>query len=350
MLISTVVGVVMALSGYGYWALVGMAVSLPAVNLVSLWIAVPWRPGLPRRRQGLRSMFHLGGTWTFVGVASYASYNLEKVLLGRYFGAVPLGLYGRAYQIVSLPTELMTSIGTVAISALSRLQQDPDKLRRAFVDCYTLIVSATIPVTFLTAVSAPEIVAVVLGPQWNESSAILRALAPTTLAFALMYPYAWFLASTARNRVSIGTTLLVPPFVISGIVLGLPYGPVGVAMGYSAGVVLLAVPVVIWCGSATGIPARTLWDAIRRPLCAGLGAAGCTLGVKAALQGALPPLMGLTVQAGVLFAVYAWLLLTIFERKTYYVDLVMAVLSRSRSGRVPAHDDPPAEPAGVVGR
>src|SRR5262245_11536966 len=181
MLVGAVAGVPMAKAGFGYWALVAMTVTTPAVATAGMWLAIPWVPSLPKRVPGgLKSMLHLGGTWTFVGLVSYVSYNIEKVLLGRYWGAIPLGLYGRAYQLVSLPTELMNSVGTVAVSALSRLQQDVDKLRRAFTACYSLVVSLTIPVTFICALAAEEIVGVVLGRQWKESAAILRRLAPTT--------------------------------------------------------------------------------------------------------------------------------------------------------------------------
>jgi O-antigen/teichoic acid export membrane protein len=330
-LASTLVGIGMALAGFGYWALVGMTLSVSAVNAVGLWIAMPWMPGKPRRGQDLRSMLHLGGTWTFVGVSSYIAYNVEKMLLGRYWGAVPLGLYGRAYQLISLPTEMMTSVGTVVTAALSRLQHDPEKLRRAFMVSYSFIVSLTIPITLVCALLADQIVAIVLGPRWVESAAILRALAPTTLAFALMYPFAWFFASTAGNRVSIGTALMVPPGVILGIVTGLPYGPVGVAIGYSAGVSLVAVPVILWCRAEARIPMRGLWDAIRRPLWAGLAAGGCTFAVKAALGDAVTPLLALAVEVGAMIAVYAWILLVIFGLKGQYVGLIQSVLGRTGS-------------------
>jgi PST family polysaccharide transporter len=335
-LASAVIGVGMALSGYGYWALVGMAISMPAMAAAGVWIALPWVPGMPRRGLGIRSMFHLGGTWTFVGLVSYAAYNLEKVLLGRYWGAVPLGLYGRAYQLVSLPTELMNSMGAVVVSALSRLQHDPGKLRRAFLASYSLIVSLTIPVTFVCALSAEEIVVIVLGPGWMESAALLRALAPTTLAFALMYPFAWFLASTARNRISIGTTLLVPPAVIAGIVVGLRYGPLGVAIGYSIGVSLVAVPVIAWCRSAIQTSFRDLWEEIRRPCWAGLLAFACGGAVKAFLVEGVSPFLALVAEVSVISGVYTWTLLIVFGRKAYYVDLLKSTLGGAHAGRTPS--------------
>ena len=67
-------------------------------------------------------MLRFGGTLTLDGIVVYLAYNLDKVLLGRWWGAQALGLYGRAYQLVNLPTgNLNNAVGEVAFPALSRV-------------------------------------------------------------------------------------------------------------------------------------------------------------------------------------------------------------------------------------
>ena len=66
-------------------------------------------PGLPRRTRDVASMLRFGGTLTLNGLVVYAAYNIEKVLLGRYFGAHVLGSYGRAYQLVQMPTQALNA-------------------------------------------------------------------------------------------------------------------------------------------------------------------------------------------------------------------------------------------------
>src|SRR5260370_853383 len=53
LLVSTAVGMCMAMSGYGYWALVGMTVTAPLISTASLWLATAWVPGGPRRHAGV---------------------------------------------------------------------------------------------------------------------------------------------------------------------------------------------------------------------------------------------------------------------------------------------------------
>ena len=83
-------------------------------------------------------MLHFGGSVTLNGLIVYVAYNAEKVLLGRFWGAEALGFYGRAYQLINLPTEqLNTAVGWVAFPALSRLQNDPVLFRKYFLGGYS---------------------------------------------------------------------------------------------------------------------------------------------------------------------------------------------------------------------
>ena len=119
------------MAGYGYWALVAMTITLP---LIQHWfLAHGLGSGMPHRRTGIRSMMHFGGTLTLNGLVVYVATNFEKVLLGRFWGVDAVGLYGRAYQLINIPTDnLNSAAGEVAFAALSRLQDDPVGSRATF--------------------------------------------------------------------------------------------------------------------------------------------------------------------------------------------------------------------------
>src|SRR5437773_409919 len=130
---STSLAIGAAVAGYGYWALVVMTVSLTLTGTLGLWLASAWIPGAPRKGIGIRSMMRFGGTLTLNGLILYVASNFEKVLLGRFWGAESLGIYGRAYQLIRIPTEnLNSAVGEVAFSALSRIQDDPSRLKSYF--------------------------------------------------------------------------------------------------------------------------------------------------------------------------------------------------------------------------
>src|ERR1700722_13639377 len=128
LLLGTAIAICGAKFGYGYWALVAMAIILPATCTVGFWIATRWIPGMPRRGVGMRSMMQFGGTITLNTIILYMANNVDKVLLGRFWGEEALGLYGRAFQLVNIPTDnLNSAAGEVAFAALSRVQHDPPR-------------------------------------------------------------------------------------------------------------------------------------------------------------------------------------------------------------------------------
>ena len=197
--VGSATGVVMALLDFRYWSLVGMAMASSIVGAAAVWVAVSWVPGPPRRRSGIRSMLHFGGLATCNSFVVFLAWNTEKLLLGRFWGADALGLYGRAYNLVTLPAQqLNNAITGVALPALSRIQHDAERLARSFLRGYSLLISLTIPTTIICALFAEEIVRIVLGAKWMEAAPIFRLLSPVALVFAVANPLSWLVMSTGR--------------------------------------------------------------------------------------------------------------------------------------------------------
>jgi len=323
LLVSTALGIGMALKGYGYWAIVGMTLMSPLVGSVCLWLSTAWVPGRPRRRVGIGSMLRFGVTLTLNGLVVYVAYNLEKVLLGRYWGANALGIYGRAYQLSNVPTDnLNSSVGGVAFSALSRLQHDPQRLKRYFLRAYSLVLALTVPTTIVCALFANDAIVVLLGPKWAEAAPVFRLLAPTILSFAMINPFAWLLFSTGHVGRSLRIALVIAPLVISGYIVGLPYGPNGVALGYSVAMALWIVPNIVWCVQGTLISVWDVFRAVVRPLLSGVVAAVCPFAMQFIHTEFLSPLTRLVIGVTVFGTTYLAMLLYVLGQKTLYLDLL----------------------------
>jgi len=260
------------------------------------------------------------------------AYNAEKILLGRFWGTASLGFYSRAYQLATLPVQqLIGAVHMVAFSVLSRMQGDAQRLQRAYLKSLSIIVSLTVPVVIGTALFSDEVVLITLGQKWNGVAPVLRLLSPTVLVFALVNPFSWFLRSTGRVTRSLKIALLIAPVVIFGILLGLRYGPSGVAVGYSTAMLLLFVPVVACAIHGTGITSPDYWDAIKRPLISGVlgGVTGWL--VKFAFHSALSPLAILIVGLTASFAVYAGILLFVMGQKDSFAELLSHLFQRNRT-------------------
>jgi O-antigen/teichoic acid export membrane protein len=326
LLVSTAAGISLALAGYGYWALVGLTVTAPAVATIGLWLAAEWIPGRPSMQAGVRSMMRFGGITTLNGLIMYVAYNLEKVLLGRFWGEAALGIYGRAYQLTNIPTDnLNSATAGVAFAALSRLQDDPARLRRYFLKGYSLVLALTLPITIACALFADDLILVLLGPKWKDAVAIFRLLAPTILIFAVINPLGWLLLSIGMVGRSLKTALVIAPLVIAGYIVGLPYGPKGVAFAYSAAMAVWVIPHIAWCVHGTAISMRDIFQTVARPLLSGLVAATLAFGVQLAYGHAFSPLIRLALGGTVLLVAYLAMLLYVMGEKSVYVDLLWSL-------------------------
>ena len=326
LVVSTALGIGMAAMGLGYWSLVASAVSLPLFNTLGLWIVASWIPGRPRWDGGVHSMLRFGGAFTLINLIVYIAYNLEKVLLGRYWGANALGLYGRGYQLINLPTDnLNSAFSSVAFSGLSRVRDEAARFKSYFLKGYSLILAVTIPITFAAALFAHDLILVVLGPKWNDVVPIFRLLAPTILIFALINPLAWLTFSLGLMARNLKIVSVLAPLVIGGYVLGLPHGPKGVAFAYSAVMMLWAVPHIAWCVHGTVVSLRDILLTASRPLISGIVSGGLGLAVQFYLGQLLSPLPRLILEGTVLLAAYVGLLFYVMGQKALYMNLLQGL-------------------------
>jgi O-antigen/teichoic acid export membrane protein len=324
--LSSAIAVAMALADFGYWAVVSPTVSLPLASTVGLWLATRWVPGLPKWGTGIWSMLHFGGTMTLIGFVAAANSNVDKLLLGRFWGAEALGLYGRAYHLIWFPCDnINVTIGEVAFAALSRTKADPARYRRYFLQGYSLVVALTLPLTAVCALFAEDLIAVLLGPKWGPAADIFRILAPTIMVFAIANPLGWLINALGLVKRGLLIALASTPLLIAGVAIGLPYGPKGVAAGYSAVMLAKVIPIVWWALHGTGIRMSEIFLALVRPLAAAIAAAGIAYAGHV-LYGPILPLVPRLLADLMLFGtVYLTALLFVAGQASMYVDLLRAV-------------------------
>jgi len=332
LIVGTVIAIGGAMAGYGYWALVAMSVAIPLTNTAGCWLVVGWIPGLPHRRAGIRSMVRFGGTITLNSLVAYVASNFEKVLLGRFWGVDALGLYGRAYQLINIPTDnLNQAAGEVAFSALSRLQNDPGRLKSYFLKGYSIVLGLTIPITVACALFADDIIRVVLGAKWSAAAPIFRLLAPTIVAFAIANPLFWLLSSLGLVGRSLKMGLVIAPIMILSYVIALPYGPKAVAFAYSTVMVLWVIPLIAWTTHGTVISFRDILLVVSRPLASSIGAAALAFGVRSVYGQLLPVLPRLVLENSVLLVAFAVILLFVTGEKSLYLTLLRGLMGSSSS-------------------
>jgi PST family polysaccharide transporter len=257
MTIGYAVGIVLAWRGAGYWALVFSQLALLASNALGVWLTCRWRPGRPQRNSGVRSMLSFGGNVTGYALVNYVSKNCDNLIVGRIFGPQPLGLYSKAAQLLGLPTDQINEpLATVSIPALSRLAEDPERYRQAYVRIMEKVIMLTMPAITLMLATSDWLVRIILGPQWGYTAKIFVFMGIAGLFQPVVATGGWLLVSQGRVRDMLRWSLINAPISVLSIVAGLPWGVVGVAAAWSFGRVLIANPLLYWFVGRSG-PVRT---------------------------------------------------------------------------------------------
>ena len=258
MIVGYVVGIIMAWYGFHYWALVSSQLALITTSTVLTLLFCFWVPGTPKRNTGVRAMIKFGGNLTGFTTINYFSRNLDNLLIGRFWGAQQLGLYSRAYQLMMLPIDQINEpVTSVAVPSLSRLTDSPETYRKAYLRMLEKIALLTMPSVALMIAISDWIINIVLGAQWSGAVKIFGLLGVTALFQPVANTTGWLLISQGRTKHLFQWGLISGPIIMGSIIVGLPWGAVGVAASYAITRVCLVDPLLYWFVGRTG-PVRTM--------------------------------------------------------------------------------------------
>ena len=252
--VSVVVSVLLALLGWGYWALVGGALSLPLSTAIGAWIAHPWIPALPRRHAGTAPMVRFAVSTYARFVSNYGSNNLDNLLVGWRFGSEALGFYKKAYDLFVLPTnQLSAPLTGVAVAALSRLNRDPAQYKRYFFTALSILAFAGMAIGANLTLVGRDVIRLLLGPGWGEAGRIFTFFGPGIGVMLLYGMHGWIHLSIGRADRWFRWSLL--EVTVTGLLFltGLRWGPVGVAVAWVASFWILTLPALWYAGKPAGI-------------------------------------------------------------------------------------------------
>lgn len=332
------VGVGAALAGAGYWALVASQLTVAAGTMLLAWVLCGWIPGRPERGVGTRPLLRFGGGITVFSIVNYIARNLDNVLIGKVWGAAALGQYGRAYGLLMLPlNQVNAPVSGVAIPALSRLQNDPDRFRRYYLGAVRLIALVTMPAVAVAVVLADELVVLILGPQWAEAGRLLAILAIAAWIQPVFNTAGWLFVSLGRTGRMARWGVVSATVIVTAFLVGLPWGARGVATAYVVAIYILAMPGLWYAYRGSPVRVRDTLGATGRA--AGLSWAlfAAVLGVRLGIDVASGPArvaLGCTaalVALGLLYAAWPGLRAEFRFLGSLIADQVRAVRPRPRS-------------------
>jgi PST family polysaccharide transporter len=330
-----------------YWALYANYAAMAVVGTAGAMLATRWRPSKPAIDPELRKMISFGAGVTGFTLTNFFARNMDNILIGRFWGGAALGLYDRGYRILLFPLQQINQpVVQVMIPALSKLAGEPERYREAYLRVVRVIQLITLPGVLLLAICSDWLVPIVLGKQWLGVIPIFRYLALAGFIQPFNMPLGALFVTQARTRQYAQWGAITAVLCTASFVVGLPWGPTGVALAYGVTELILRTPIYWWYAGREG-PVRTM-DLVRLAFPFAIAAAVTApvlLAVRAFWSPA--PIVGLIVTAPLSYAVF-WGVSAAFPtgRKTFLEG--RSLIEGGRDRLLKARRPSGAAPAGAA--
>lgn len=235
----TAAGVTSAIVGFGYWSIVTMHFVSRAAATAGYLICARWRPRKPNGLRSVGSVLRFGGHIAGSQALVYITHNLDSILVALVGGAFDLGLYRRGFNLLQLPIEhFKAHMDRLIPSSLSRVQGQDEEFSSLHRHGVSGLVFLGCPAIGYAFAEAPALISVLLGEAWVGAVPYLRWLAPAALVSLLEVAVVWFFVPRAEGKRLLTVRFIRVGFVSIGMIVGIQYGPIGVAAGYGIGSVV----------------------------------------------------------------------------------------------------------------
>ena len=269
--VSSIACVYLAYQGFGYYSFGFQVVAHASLFTLSLWVLHGWVPRAVFSMPDLRSVFAYSANLTGFNFIEYAAANADKFLVGKFLGSTALGAYYLGFRLILMPMrQVIAAVKNVVFSVLAKVQDDNRKFREIFLKVVYLISFFTAPFTLLFCVTADLVTDVLFGEKWSQASAVLAILAPAGMLQAIVSPAAIICLVKDRTDILFKLSLLALLLLPGSVFIGLQFGLVGVALGYTLASLAMAVPSLFFTLRLADMQIIDMIKAVAQPVLASL--------------------------------------------------------------------------------
>lgn len=277
--VGLIVAVVIALIFRSYWALVIGTLASQLACVIMSYVLIPYLPRISFAHW--RNLFSFSGWLLLSSILTAINFRVDQLALGAILGAGTLGQYTVGDKLSSLPVNESTApIAQVLFPVYARLQDDPERLRQAFLRSQCLLVAVALPVGVGLALIAEPFISLVLGPAWHLAATVVQFLSLGYTALAFTKPVNPLAMGLGRTRalfwIDLAYIIVRYPLIFAGLYFG---GLIGLLFGRLISAAIGILMDVFLARHLAGVTVRAQLLSNWRAVAATLVMAGCVWGV-----------------------------------------------------------------------
>lgn len=229
-----VVAIILALLGWGVWALIASSIVEALADSIFMWIVSKWRPNFVFSWEDVKSVLSFSANVTGSSTIDYFTRHSDDFIIGRWLGAGALGYYSMAYNLYLFPlTSITRVLMRVLFPAFSRMQDNLPQMKNAYLKVCSAIAIITFPLMIGLTILAHPFVMVVFGEKWMPVIPIIMILGPVGMLQSLATPNGRILIAKGKADWQFRWSIVSGGLIVISFFIGLPWGLNGIATAYA---------------------------------------------------------------------------------------------------------------------
>lgn len=224
-LFSGTTGILLALKGYGVWALVFQTVAGSMVNLAGLWLTSHWRPSAVFDLNSFRALAGYGYKIFLQGLGDVVFTKIYFPLIGRYFPVEQLGYYSNSNRFYDLfVRQASSSVNRVVFPAFSSIQDERERFAANYTKSFAMLafVMSLVMLTLITA--TPRFVEIFLGIKWMPAVPLMTVFFIEGFYFPLLMLNQNLLSALGMSGRALKNDIIRKSLILISILITFRYG------------------------------------------------------------------------------------------------------------------------------
>lgn len=232
MLITGAVGIILAYLGWGVWALVFQTLVGQLVSSIGIWYCSKWMPKLIFSKESFKSLFGFGSKLLCSSLINTIYGNLYTLVIGKAFSPAEVGYYNKGNEYALLPTQALQDMALkVNFPILAKMQNDNERLLRAYRKLLRTPLFLLYPLLVVIAVIAEPLIEIMIGAKWLPCVPMLQVLCIGYMFSPLTHINLNLLYVKGRTDLVLKLELMKKPIGFAILFATLPFGIYALVIG-----------------------------------------------------------------------------------------------------------------------
>lgn len=168
-LVFNILLIILVFQGFGIWAFSVASIVRSGLGAIIIYIIAPWKLTLGFSKEAAKVLLVFGIPFQANSILALLKDRLVPLIIAKIIGVTGIGFITWAQNLAFLPLEVMNIIIRVSFPTFSRLQNDPQTLKKALEKSLFLTALFLYPALFGMLALAPSLVEHIVSKKWQPA-------------------------------------------------------------------------------------------------------------------------------------------------------------------------------------